>query len=91
MRTRLVFAVTALCGATLGIALSTLPPARAVEPGAAAVIADERAGVVKIMIKGQEIARFDENGLQVDGDLTYSGAISDSEASNATQERRRAP
>ena len=41
------------------------------------VVADEAAGVVRVMVKGKEVAHFDEQGFHVDGDVTYAGAIKD--------------
>lgn len=38
---------------------------------------DQKAGVVRIVIDGREIARIDATGLYVHGDVAYTGTIAD--------------
>jgi ABC-type protease/lipase transport system fused ATPase/permease subunit len=38
----------------------------------AAVVADEKHAVIRVMIDGKEIARFDSGGLRIEGGVFYS-------------------
>lgn len=76
MRARSLVLLSMTAGIVAGVGLSAVakPPARA------AVVSDEGARVVRIVIDGVDIARFDAHGLQVAGDLSYSGTITDNGA-----------
>jgi hypothetical protein len=37
-----------------------------------AVIADEKDGIVRVVVGGREVARFDSEGLRVEGFISYS-------------------
>jgi len=43
----------------------------------AAVVPDEESGIVRIIIDGKEVGRFDATGFHVDGDVTFTGAFID--------------
>jgi hypothetical protein len=53
-----------LCAATRGAAAKDAPRT--------AVIADEKNHLVRVLIDGKEIARFDSEGLRVEGFISYS-------------------
>lgn len=38
---------------------------------------DQKAGVVRIIIDGKEVARIDATGFYVHGDIAYTGTIAD--------------
>ena len=42
-----------------------------------AVVADEQAGIVRIIIEGREAARFDAAGLHVRENIDYGGMLTD--------------
>ncbi len=39
--------------------------------------ADQKAGIVRIIIEGKEVAQFTPKGLRVIGDITYGGVLRD--------------
>lgn len=41
------------------------------------MVADERAGIVRIIIEGREAAHFDAVGLHVRGNIDYGGMLTD--------------
>ncbi len=43
----------------------------------AAVVADEEHGVVRIVIDGKDVARFEGSGLHVRDDIRFGGVIAD--------------
>lgn len=45
------------------------------------IVTDEQAGVVRVLIKGREVLVIDENGLTVQGNIAYSGNITDTNGS----------
>jgi len=48
------------------------------DPLRTAVVADEQAGIVRIIIEGREAARFDAAGLHVQANINYGGSLTDS-------------
>ena len=48
------------------------------DPLRTAVVADEQAGIVRIIIEGLEAARFDARGLHVQANINYGGSLTDS-------------
>ncbi|SFU39268.1 hypothetical protein [Nitrosospira multiformis] len=38
---------------------------------------DTEKNIIRIMIEGKEVGRFDKNGLHVVGDIDYTGSLSD--------------
>ena len=74
-----VLGITVLL-ALVAIALSATSYALAQKPAPAERVAmtlDQEAGAVRFVIDGHEVARLDASGLTVEGDLTYSGMITD--------------
>ena len=41
------------------------------------IVTDNATGTVSILVDGREIVRIDADGLHVNGDIDYSGAITD--------------
>lgn len=46
---------------------------------------DQVKGVVRIVIDGKAVGRFDKNGLHVNGDLGYAGVLTDTGVINDAQ------
>ncbi len=59
------------------ISISTLVLAEPGKPQNTQIVADEKAGIVRIFIDGKEILAVDANGLRVNGNLDYRGTIAD--------------
>lgn len=56
----------------------TSSPSAAETDGARTRLAvDEEKNIVHVIVEGREVGRFDKDGLHVEGDITYSGSISD--------------
>ena len=51
--------------------------AAATEYTRTSIIADQEHGIVRILIDGKEIARFDSGGLQVRESVEYGGTMTD--------------
>lgn len=47
------------------------------EENITAIVADDANGLVRIMVGGEEIARFTRNGLEVRDDVLFGGVITD--------------
>ncbi len=41
------------------------------------LVVDKENNIIRIMIEGKEVGRFDKNGLHVVGDVNYTGTITD--------------
>lgn len=52
-------------------------PGGAVRPQNTRIEIDQQADVIRIVIDGAEVARFDAGGLHVRGDVNYGGSIAD--------------
>lgn len=52
-------------------------PARPSDPPKVEVIEDQEAGVVRVFIGGKEVLTIDNQGLHINGDITYTGQITD--------------
>lgn len=73
-------ALTALCIlglSTAAFAQDHQAKATPSEPAATRIEVDEQAGAVHIVIDGAERAVFDEDGLRINGDITYTGTVTD--------------
>ncbi|KWT91739.1 MULTISPECIES: hypothetical protein [unclassified Variovorax] len=69
-------AITLATGALIGLAVAQLfPTAQAQSPETLIITSDD--GVIVFIVDGQEKARIDAAGLHVNGDIAYSGAITD--------------
>lgn len=79
----------ALCiGAFIGFAgARLLPQAHATSPETLMKTED---GVIVFLVEGQEKARIDASGLHVNGDVGYSGAITDTVTYETTPAMERA-
>lgn len=76
-----------ISGFICGVSLSYAGAAAAKNAGRAEVVADELNGKVTIFIDGKAVALFDANGFHVEGDINYSGALTD----RPLTEQRHAP
>lgn len=47
------------------------------DSSAAAIVTDTGHGIVRVMIRGKEVARFTADGLQVRDSIEYGGTITD--------------
>jgi hypothetical protein len=56
------------------------PPAPASANPPTNIIVDEKSGVVRIVINGQDKLVVDASGLHVNGSVTYSGTVADTNA-----------
>jgi hypothetical protein len=52
-----------------------------------AIVADKATGNLKVLVKGQEIARFDANGLHVRSAIEYGGLLTDIGEANYVGDR----
>jgi len=41
------------------------------------IVTDEAAGIVRVMVRGQEMVRIDDSGMHVRRNLEYGGTITD--------------
>lgn len=48
------------------------------------IVADETAGIARIMIDGKEVARFTADGLDVPGDIKFGGVMTDTVPSSGS-------
>ena len=51
------------------------PAATQPQPQATRIETDQKTGAVKIIVNGKEVARFDAEGLHVQGPIDYQGTI----------------
>ena len=62
-----------------GTANAASPPAAQPQPTgqqqATRIETDQKTGAVKIIVNGKEVARFDADGLHVQGPIDYQGTI----------------
>jgi hypothetical protein len=49
------------------------------------IVADETAGVIRVMVKGKEVATFDHAGLHVAGDVAFDGKLADTHSDAAPE------
>lgn len=49
-----------------------------------AFVADQAAGIGRIVIDGKEVARFTTDGLDVPGDIKFGGVMTDTVSSSGT-------
>ena len=69
-----VLAAIAVSATSYALAQKAAPAERVV------MTLDQEAGALRVVIDGDEVARLDAGGLTVEGDLTYSGMITDGPA-----------
>lgn len=75
-RSSLFIATIAICISILG-GVAMLATASAKDAGRTAIISDERAGTVRIVIEGRDVAIIDADGLHVKGDIEFTGVTVD--------------
>jgi hypothetical protein len=46
------------------------------------IVIDPRSNTIRFIISGKEVGLFDKSGLHVDGDVTYTGVITDTGTAN---------
>lgn len=71
-------AVALMTGCVGGLGAVCAAAASETEP--TAIVVDERTHVIRVMVDGREVARFDNVGLRVNGDIGYSGKLKDEQA-----------
>jgi hypothetical protein len=64
------------------LCLAAASPVMAEEPAAQSapateVVVDKEAGVIRFVVDGKTIATIDKDGLAVEGDVRYTGAMHD--------------
>lgn len=80
------------CGFLIGMASASFLAdcdARAADMPAQIVV-DQQAGAIRFILDGREQARLDAAGLHVNGDINYTGALTDNDHYAATAEKREA-
>lgn len=70
------YSIIFVVGVLAGILLSSIVAAATSKAAnRAVVLPDEKAAIVRVMIDGREVARFDHDGLFVDGRVTTTGGF----------------
>lgn len=77
---RKAFILFAIAIGLLAFGLLLMPSAEAQTSNRAEILMDQTAGVVRVIIDGQEVARFTADGLHVRNDISFSGTIADTNA-----------
>jgi hypothetical protein len=76
-------------GGMLGAAFRSSYDARA-DNISTQIVVDQQAGIIRFVIDDVEQARLDAGGLHVNGDINYTGTITDTGQHTATAEKREA-
>ncbi len=74
----LVLAISLLALTATAQAAETKPaPAPAGQQPATRIETDQKAGIIRFIVNGKEVARLDANGLTVRGNIAYTGTLTD--------------
>lgn len=77
MRSRNLVFIVVLFGSFLAGHFTAAHQAQALDAKRTGMVSDERAGVLRFLIDGKEVARIDARGLDVREDISYGGSIVD--------------